>query len=61
MIRQRGWQNAVKGYLSFGLISVFLQERRRQKSRSLTENLLKFLEYFGIGPFTERKISYIGT
>ncbi len=60
MLRQRGMQNAVKGYFLFGLVSVFIHERKRQRSRSLTENVLKFLEYFGIGPFTERKITYVG-
>jgi hypothetical protein len=39
---------------------VFLHERKRQRNRSLTENLLKFLEYFGMGPLDERKIVYIG-
>jgi hypothetical protein len=60
MMRQRGMQNAVKGYFLFGMVSLFVHERKRQRSRSLTENLLKFLEYFGVGPFTERKIMYIG-
>lgn len=60
MIRQRLLQNGVKSYLLFGMIAVFIQERKRQRNRSLTENFLKFLEYFGMGPLDERKIVYIG-
>ncbi len=43
MIRQRGLENSIKSYLTCGLIAVFIHERKRQKSRSLTENMLKFL------------------
>lgn len=58
MIRQRGLHLQLTPLLVFGLIAVFYYERRKQRSRTLTENVLKFIEYFGVGSFHERKISY---
>jgi hypothetical protein len=59
-IRQRWMNLSVRPYLLFSLISVFYHERRKHKVRTLTENIIKFIEYYGVGPFQERKINYLG-
>lgn len=51
---------SLRPYLLFSLISVFYHERRKHKVRTLTENIIKFIEYYGVGPFQERKINYLG-
>ena len=60
MVRQRNMQNTVRSYLILGLLSVFYHERRKHRPRTLTENILKFTEYYGPGPFQERKIVFVG-
>jgi hypothetical protein len=60
MIRQRGFHHNVKSLLMFGLCCYFLYERRKQRVRTLTENFIKFLEYFGLGSTSEKKIIYRG-
>lgn len=60
MLRQRGLHMQIKPYVLFGMLSIFYHERRKQKTRTLTENILKFVEYFGVGTLQERKIMYVG-
>lgn len=60
MLRQRGLQTAIRPHLLFALLAVFYHERRKHKHRTLTENLIKFVEYYGAGPFAERRINYLG-
>lgn len=60
MVRQRWMQLTIRPYLLLALLSVFYHERRKQKHRTLTENILKFLEYYGVGPFQERRVNYLG-
>jgi hypothetical protein len=60
MIRQRAMQTAIRPHLLFALLAVFYYERRKHKHRTLTENVIKFVEYFGAGPFAERRINYLG-
>lgn len=59
-VRQRGLNGRIHSYLLFGLLGVFYHERRKHRPRTLTENVIKFIEYFGVGPFQERKILYLG-
>lgn len=33
-------------------------ERRKQRSRTLAEGMIKFLEFFGVGSAHERRIIY---
>jgi len=51
MVRQRRLHLALRPFLVFALVSVFYHERRKHKHRTLTENVLKFVEYYGVGPF----------
>lgn len=51
MIRQRWMTLNLRPYLLFALLSVFYHERRKHKVRTLTENIIKFIEYYGVGPF----------
>ena len=60
MVRQRGMQGDIRSYLIAGMVSVFYYERRKQRHRTLTENVIKFIEYYGVGPFQERRISLVG-
>lgn len=60
MIRQRWMALTLRPYLLFALLSVFYHERRKHKVRTLTENIIKFIEYYGVGPFQERRINYLG-
>jgi hypothetical protein len=59
-VRQRWMNLSIRPLLLFALISVFYHERRKHKVRTLTENIIKFVEYYGVGPFQERRISYLG-
>ena len=49
MVRQRGLHHNIRSMLIAGLCSFFMFERRRQIVRTLSENFIKFLEYFGVG------------
>jgi hypothetical protein len=51
MVRQRRLHLTLRPFLVFALVSVFYHERRKHKYRTLTENVLKFVEYYGVGPF----------
>ena len=50
----------IKNLLIFGICAYFLFERRKQRVRTLTEHFIKFLEYFGSGTTSEKKIVYKG-
>lgn len=58
MVRQRNLHSHIKSMLVFGLCSFFMFERRKQRSRTLSENFIKFLEFFGVGSAHERRIIY---
>jgi hypothetical protein len=60
MIRQRALHLHIRSYLLFALLSIFYHERRKHKPRTLSENVIKFIEYYGVGPFQERRITYLG-
>lgn len=60
MIRQRWLHMSIRPVLLFGLLSVFYHERRKQRYRTLSENIIKFLEYYGVGPFQERRVNFLG-
>jgi hypothetical protein len=60
MIRQRWMHMTIRPVLIFGLLSVFYHERRKQRYRTLSENIIKFVEYYGVGPFQERRVNYLG-
>jgi hypothetical protein len=60
MIRQRWLHLGIRPYLLLALLSVFYHERRKHKHRTLSENIIKFVEYYGVGPFQERRVSYLG-
>ena len=60
MIRQRSFQTNIKSLMTYGLCSFFIFERRKQRVRTLSENIMKLLEFYSIG-FThekERKVTY---
>jgi hypothetical protein len=50
----------IRPALLFGLLSAFFHERKKQKqkNRTLSENIVKFFEYFGVGILSERTIRY---
>ena len=60
MVRSRWMHMGLRSYLIFGLLSAFYYERRKQRQRMLSESVIKFLEYFGVGPFQERRMVYVG-
>lgn len=60
MVRQRSLHTSIKSLFIYGICSFFVYERRNQRVRTLTENVIKFLEFFSIGiaQDKERKIVY---
>lgn len=60
MVRQRSMQTSISSLFIYGLCSFFLYERRKQRVRTLTENVIKFLEFYSISFIQdkERKVTY---
>ena len=58
MVRQRNFHTSIKSLLIFGICNFFMFERRKQRSRTLAEGIIKFLEFFGVGSAHERQIKY---